>query len=154
MAGVGEAASIAGLVSLAGQTVQAASTLYAFFKAYKSVHPKIQEVASALEGLLNCLSNVRRAASGAEIVYRQRKIDVFAGIKDCYELLNDIETQLDPIRANTKGCMGKKLKIAVQKDYFTVIYQQLLLRWQNLATLVSSAEWYNSPVYTHCRRPC
>ena len=105
-----------------------------------------------LEGLLNCLSNVQRAASGAEIVHGQREIDVFAGIKDCYELLNDIETQLHPIKESTKGSMGKKLKVAAQKDYFTAIYQQLLLRWQNLATLVSSAEWYNSPVYTHCRR--
>lgn len=142
MAGIGEAATIAGLISLAGQTVHAASTLYAFFKAYRSVYPRVQEIVSALDGLLNCLSNVRQAASTAEIVHGQGAIiDVFAAIKGCYELLENIETQIDPIKASGKGNIVKKLKLAAQKDYFTTIYQQLLLRWQNLATSIGSAEW-------------
>ena len=150
MAGVGEAAGIAGLISLAGQSVQAASKLYAFFKAYESVHPKIQEVESALDGLLNCLGGICRVASSAKIVHGQQEAavaSVFASVRDCYELLNDIETQLDPIKASRKVSIRKKLKTAAQKDFFIAIYQQLLLRWQNIATLVNSAEWYNSPVY-------
>jgi len=48
---LGEAAGIAGLLSLAGQALQAASTIYNFVRKYRN-HEGLCEVPSALLGLL------------------------------------------------------------------------------------------------------
>jgi hypothetical protein len=44
MSVIGEVASIAGIIGLAGQTLQAASSVYSFLKVYQRVHPRILEI--------------------------------------------------------------------------------------------------------------
>jgi hypothetical protein len=135
---VGEVASIARLISLAEQSVQAASSLYTFFKAYKNVHPKIHEVAQALNRLCTLLSNVWKTASRAEVQRSSTYPTLTAliiGIKDCYEFLDNTEKQLDPIKTRPKDKIFTKLKIAAQKDYFPTIYERFLWRERVLATI-------------------
>ena len=144
MAVVGEVASVAGLVSLAGQAVLAASSLYSFIKAYKNVHPQIQEVASTLQALHICLSGVRRIALHANTVHGQHHpevAEIFASVKSCTELFDQVETRLDPIKNRVKRTICKKLKIAAEDGYFPSIYQQLTLHHQRLSTLLSTATW-------------
>lgn len=57
-AGLGKAAAIAGIVSLAGQTVQSMSTLYTFCKTYKNVHVQFEQVGKELEDLRTFLVKV------------------------------------------------------------------------------------------------
>lgn len=144
MAVVGEVASVAGLVSLAGQAVVAASSLYSFIKAYKNVHPQIQEVALTLQALHICLSGVRRIALHANTVHGQQHpevAEIFASVKSCSELFDQIETRLNPIRNRVKRTICKKLKIAAEDGYFPSIYQQLSMHHQRLSTLLSTATW-------------
>jgi hypothetical protein len=58
MAGIGEAATIAGLLSLASQAVQAATVLYTYLKTYENIHPRISDAAQELEHLHLCLSEI------------------------------------------------------------------------------------------------
>jgi len=61
MAGVGEAAAVAGLIALAGSTLQAACNLYMFCKSYQSVQPRLQGVSEELDRLKEALSQVQMA---------------------------------------------------------------------------------------------
>ncbi|KIV86031.1 hypothetical protein PV11_01672 [Exophiala sideris] len=145
MAVVGEIASIAGLVGLAGQAVKAASSLYSFIKAYRNIHPMVEQVASILQALHTCLSGVRRTALHADAVHGHHYAEVaeiFASVKSCYELFDQIEKQLDPIKSRVLRTIGKKLKVAADDGYFPLIYQQLSVQHQRLSTLLITATWF------------
>ncbi|KAI1618293.1 hypothetical protein EDD36DRAFT_426064 [Exophiala viscosa] len=147
MAVVGEAASIAGLAALAGQAIQAASSLYSFIKAYKNIHPTIERVASILQALHTCLSDVRRIALHADDVHGHHHpevAEIFSSIKCCYDLFDQIEQRLDPIKSRVRRTIGKKLKIAANAGYFPSIYQQLSMQHQRLSTLLITATWFTN----------
>jgi hypothetical protein len=60
MSVIGEVASIAGIVGLAGQTLQAASSVYSLLKAYKRVHPRFLEIQEEISRLQEVLQVVAR----------------------------------------------------------------------------------------------
>jgi hypothetical protein len=51
MSVIGEVASIAGIIGLAGQTLQAVSLAYNLLKAYTRVHPKDLEIQEEISRL-------------------------------------------------------------------------------------------------------
>jgi len=145
MAVVGEVASIAGLVGLAGQAVKAASSLYSFIKAYRNIHSTIEQVASILQALHTCLSDVRRIALHADAVHGHHHpevAEIFSSVKSCYELFDEIEKRLEPIKTRVRRTMVKKLKIAADDGYFPSIYEQLSMHHQRLSTLLITATWF------------
>src|SRR6186713_2384188 len=65
MSGLGEAASIAGLISLAGQAVQATSALYTFIQTYKHTKPKLLGIADEIAQLQRTIIDIRAIANHA-----------------------------------------------------------------------------------------
>jgi hypothetical protein len=145
MAGIGEAATIAGLLSLAGQAVQAATVLYTYLKAYKDIHPRISDAAQELEHLHLCLSEIWKAASlaatGASASPSSLEL-IFTSLDKCYECMRQVEVDLDSVKGKARKGLIKKLKIAAEKDYFLNITVQLSVRRQELLLLLSTSSWY------------
>lgn len=121
MSGLGEAASIAAIISIAGQAVQASSALYTFIKTYKAVGPKLLEIAEEVKRLQKTLSAIGPIASRAE---------ASPGIAECCSRLQDrlatcqinIEKWGNRLALDLKGSSraGKvfmKIKIAANRDF-------------------------------------
>lgn len=144
MAGIGEAATIAGLLSLAGQAVQAATVLYTYLKAYKNVHPRIADAAAELEHLHPCLSEIWKAASlavsGAGPPPSSLAL-IFASLKRCHDCMSQIESGLDSVKTKARKSLLKKLKVAAEKDYFLNISVQLSMRRQELLLILGTSSW-------------
>lgn len=144
MAGIGEAATIAGLLNLAGQAVQVATGLYTYLKAYKDIHPRISDAAQELEQLHLCLSEIWKAASlaasGAGPPPSSLAL-IFASLKKCQDCMRQIESDLDSVKTKARKIRLKKLKIAAEKDYFLNISVQLSIRRQELLLLLGTSSW-------------
>jgi hypothetical protein len=146
MAGLREAASIAGLISLAEQFVQAASTLYSLFQAYRTVHPRLQEVVGEIHHLHQYLSQIWRAASRATATGVQDRDSlslstIFTALRRCYDYLNDVESRIDPIKTHSGRTIIKKLKIAAEKDHFINMSHQDSFHRQELLLSLETSSW-------------
>jgi hypothetical protein len=58
--GLGEAASIAGIIGVVGQTIQATTKLYTFCKVYRSIHKDFELVGEDVECLQYSLIQAER----------------------------------------------------------------------------------------------
>ncbi|KAG8531694.1 Nucleolar GTP-binding protein 1 [Bacidia gigantensis] len=67
ISGLGEAAGIAGLITLAGQGIHVSSALYTFIKTYKAVGPKLLEVADEVQRLQGTLNGVEAIVTHAPV---------------------------------------------------------------------------------------
>jgi septation ring formation regulator EzrA len=131
MAGLGEAASIAGLISLAGQTIQATSKLYTFFQTYKTIHTQFERTGQELESLEDVLRQIERVITNAT-VKGSTPIDVIvtleARVKECRD---DIEKWTKKVEllgldgAKSTKRVITKLKVTADKAYFTRVREQL-----------------------------
>jgi len=124
-AGIGEAASIAGIISLAGQAVQAVTTITAFCNAYKNVHQDIVRASRDLEILRRVLLHVETTATFALLPSRCPQ-GLLSHLRDCISACRkDLHEWNDWSRKVNLDCAGrlekiwKKLKIAADKSHFS-----------------------------------
>jgi hypothetical protein len=124
MAGLGEAASIAGIISLAGQTLQATSTLYTFCKTYRNIHIEFEQTSKELEGLRNILQQIERFATD-DTSRISLPTDAVSGLQESLsECRKDIEMWAQKVEllgiADAKGAKRvlTKIKVSADKDYF------------------------------------
>jgi hypothetical protein len=106
-----EVASAASLISMAGQSVQAASSLYAFSKACRNVQPRIQGVGQAMNHLCTLLSSVWKTALKAQElrgVTCSTLTNVFDSIRDCQQFLDLTEKQMELLKTRSKERMFLK----------------------------------------------
>jgi hypothetical protein len=124
-AGIGEAASIAGIINLAGQAVQAVTTIAAFCNAYKSVHQDITRASRDLEILRRVLLQVETTATFALLPSRCPQ-DLLSHLRDCISACRkDLHEWNDWSRKVDLDCAGgleriwKKVKVAADKSHFS-----------------------------------
>ena len=132
MSGLGEAASIAGLISLAGQAVQATSALYTFIQTYKHTKPKLLGIADEIAQLQRTIIDIRAIANHAAAT---PEIDGY-----CLRLHGKLLTCQSRIRGwkekihlqlKAKGRSRaenflKKIKIAADRDFLGDIRAQII----------------------------
>ena len=130
MSGLGEVASIAGIISLAGQTVQTASSVYNLLKAYKRIYPRVLEIQKEIVSLQNILHGVANLNSQASLSTRNQFSSLQACVIGCRKALESLERQLRPLEATSTGLFKrilKKAKLAADAEYFSTMYRQLQL---------------------------
>lgn len=141
MSVLGEAASFAGIISIAGQAIQASSTLYTFVKTYKAVGPKLLEIAEEVVRLHKTLGAIESIVSRAS---------ASPGIADCCSRLQDklaachINIQkwrsrlaLDLKGSSRAGRTLRKIKIAANRDFFGKLRSQIIQCREELALELS-----------------
>ena len=147
-AGLGEAASIAGLLSLAGQTLQAASTIYTFIHNYKGVSAEIDSVAGHVLRLQDLLVHVQKLMTNADLL-NPPSPDMLArlrtGIATCQADLITWNGRIEALR-NSQLSRPKKLlqkvKIASDHRFFSPIRSDISAHFQNLSTILGLLTWY------------
>ena len=144
MAGLGEAASLAGLISLAGQAIQGVSKIYAFIKAYQTIAPKAQVVAKELELLKQALSQTQITASRATIVVPELRAPIellHAAVSSCQTRLSQISRDNEVLPLQKKTAVWKRIKVAALQDYFAAIHAQLSSEKESLLLRLSAFTW-------------
>lgn len=149
-AGIGEAASILGILGVAGQAIESASTLYTFCKAYKEVTSELERMLTDIESLISLLVEIKRllpalsAASASpgilDAVQRQ--------VQTCNADLATWTEKIDSLGLDT--AMGpkpmlKKVKIAADKGYFAGIRAKLSSKREEITLLIALLASYVSP---------
>jgi hypothetical protein len=149
-AGLGEAASILGILGVAGQAIESASTLYTFCKAYKVVNSELERMIQDIESLFNLLVEIKRllpvlsaTASSPEIINAAQR-----QIQTCNVDLASWVQKIDFLNLDTaKGprAMYKKVKIVADKGYFAGIRTQLSSHREEITLLITVLASYVSP---------
>ena len=130
MSVVGEVASIAGIISIAGQTLQASSALYTFIQTYKGVGPKLLEIAEEVTRLQKTLAAIRtiasRAAASLEIAeYCSRLHDKLAACETNIQRWRD-RLALGLESSSKAEGFFKKVKIATNRNFFGDLRSQIV----------------------------
>ncbi|KAL9112350.1 MAG: hypothetical protein Q9227_003468 [Pyrenula ochraceoflavens] len=128
MSGVGEIASVAGIISLAGQSVQVASSLYSFIEAYKQIVPEAERLLDEIERLRKIISDIvvvadahlQTANSGGSLVQRLQD-----AISRCSRTMSETELSLKEVSECSNGRRKNRIKAAAQKGYFTDLSRRI-----------------------------
>lgn len=145
MAGIGEAASIAGLIALAGSTLQSACNLYSFCKSYQSVQPKLQGVSEEIDRLKETLSQVQIVVSHAATPLPSSFSNITAlqnSICRCQTSLEDIERKIKQGQIRGRFMFLRTAKLAANPDQFAAISRQLSSHREDLMIKLESLAWY------------
>lgn len=144
MAGIGEAASIAGLVSLAGQSLHGLVGLYCFVKAYENTIPESQAIPCQIDFLRDLVSRLSARSNqinngliSTELVDRLSK-----RLRGCHSTLVAMELELLPIVAGGRGSSTRRLKVAARRKYFTTMHSKLTAEQTSLSLILSTAILY------------
>ena len=138
MAGLGEAASFAGLISLAGQTLQATSALYTFYERYKTVDVQVEQIGKELRNLRNSLQQIELLATD-ESAKTSQPTDAAATLShhilECRDEIESWNRKLDSI--NLCGAQGakrflRKMKVSANREYLTGIRERLRFQREQL----------------------
>jgi hypothetical protein len=146
-AGLGEAAGIAGLLSLAGQTLQAASTIYGFVHSYKSVSAEIASIAGETLRLQDLLVHVRKFVADIG-VFNAPSPDIVARLRieitTCQADLERWNAGIEALR-DTHCSWPRKLlqrvKIASEKGFFSPIRLGISAHLENIGTILGLLTW-------------
>lgn len=124
-AGLGEAASIAGIISLAGQTLQAITTITAFCKAYKNVHTDIAKASTSLELLRRVLLQIETTATFSLVPSRCPPA-LISHLRDCVsKCREDLHVWIEWTKKVDFGNSGglekvwKRAKVAADRSQFS-----------------------------------
>jgi chromosome segregation ATPase len=129
--GLGEAASIAGLISLAGQTIQATSKLYTFCQTYKNINARLEQTRIEIQGLRSILQQIETITSEATastLVSSESLANMKARITDCRTDLENWTQKVDSFgldEAQRAKRILTKIKLSVNKAFFAMIREQL-----------------------------
>ena len=138
MAGLGEVASFAGLISLAGQTVQVTSALYTFYERYKTVDVQVAQIGNELRSLRNSLQQIELLATD-ESAQTSQPTDAAATLShhilECRDEIKSSNQKLDSI--NLCGAQGakrflRKIRVSVNKEYLMGIRERLRFQREQL----------------------
>ena len=154
MSVVAEAASVAGLVSLAGQAVQATSRLYAFIKAYKELSFETEALLKELAYLrdvLDGIAAVAEATSSANNDVTPAIRRLHGGLQRCRETIVEVEGNLKRVIEPPEGHVLRKMKVAARKDFFDRLRQTISSEKESLSVLVGTTTW-SDPMLSHFRR--
>ncbi|KAL9045175.1 MAG: hypothetical protein Q9214_001745 [Letrouitia sp. 1 TL-2023] len=135
MSGIGEAASIAGLITITGQCVQQISKLYSFVRDFQNVVPQTTSLLHELELLQQCLSQVQTVASRALAVSRDlfRSVNaLFRVVDQCQDTITQIEDQLRAVYPGKKKMLWNRFKVTVARDFFARFQAQISAQKQDL----------------------
>lgn len=146
-AGIGEAASIAGLFGLAGQTVQAASTLYRFVQAYKNVSIEIASTTEEIVRLENVLCHAQKLAADTPVSTLLSPDIVAALEKDiglCRSDLQKWNEEVESLKHTQISHPRKvlnKLKIASDKGFFLLIRAGISKHLKAITAILGLLDW-------------
>lgn len=141
MSVLGEVASIASIITIAGQAIQASSSLYTFVKTYNAVRPKLLEIAEEVTRLQKTLSAIESIASRAtaspeiaECCSRLR--DKLAACQ------NNIQEWRNRLALALKGSskvakIFRKVKIAADRGFFGELRSQMVQTREELTLELS-----------------
>lgn len=130
MSVIGEVASIAGIVSLAGQTLQAASSVYNLLKAFKRVDPRVVEIEAEIARLKETLQDVTRLSARSPNSATGHLSNLHTSVLKCGPILESLKLQLQPLEATSNSFFRKllkKAKIAADVEYFPTLSHQIQL---------------------------
>ncbi|PQE26680.1 hypothetical protein CJF30_00011107 [Rutstroemia sp. NJR-2017a BBW] len=128
--GLGEAASIAGVISLAGLTIQATSMLYTFCKTYEDIDVQFRQTGKELENLQNILRQIERFTTDGTLLSTDAISILKARISECQhdiELWNQKLALLGFDKAKGTKRFLTKIKMSADKAYFTKIRERLCI---------------------------
>ena len=138
MASLGEAASFAGLISLAGQAVEAISNLYTFYERYKTVDVQVEQIGKELRSLQNSLQQIELLATD-ESAKTSQPTDAAATLShhilECRDEIESWNRRLDSI--NIRGAQGaklflRKIKVSANREYLVGIRERLRFQREQL----------------------
>ena len=144
MAGLGEAAGVAGLIGLAGQCLEQLSKLHAFTKAFQNAAPEAMKITDELMLLRQCLNQVHGLASRAVSLEPDLPDSIralSAAVSKCHKAILDIEQKIRSIHPGEKRVAWSKFKVAMSKDYYTRLYNQLSHEKQDLMLRLDAFSW-------------
>jgi hypothetical protein len=127
---IGEVASIAGIIGLAGQTLQAACSVYNLLKAYKRVHPRVLEIQAEIARLKEALEAIARLTAGSSHPAVSELNNLRASVLKCGTVLENLRIHLQDVEVTSAGFFKKllkKAKIAADVEYFSTISHQIQL---------------------------
>lgn len=128
MSVIGEVASITGIISLAGQTLQAASSVYNLLKAYKRVQPRVLDIQAEVARLIETLQSVTPLGVRSSNPASDQLTNLQTSVLRCESILENLRKQLKPLEATSTGFFKKflkKTKIAADMECFSIISQQI-----------------------------
>jgi hypothetical protein len=138
MAGLGEATSFAGLISLAGQAVQATSALYTFYERYKAVDVHVEQIGKELGNLRSSLRQIELLTTD-ESAKTLQSTDAAATLShhilECRDEIESWNRKLDSI--NLCGAQGakrflRKIKVSANREYLVGIRERLRFQREQL----------------------
>lgn len=145
MSGIGEAASIAGLITISGQCVKQISNLYSFARDFHNVLPQTKSLLNELEGIQQCLSQVESVASkalAANSCDASTSVDaLFRTVDQCQGAITAMEGQLKAVYTGKKRIVLKRLRITAAKDFFARFKAQIAAQKQDLLLQLETLSW-------------
>ena len=145
--GLGEAASIAGLISLAGQTMQAITTIAAFCKAYNNVHTDIVKSATNLELLRRVLLQIEKTANFSLAPSRCPPA-LMSHLRDCVSACRqDMHSWLewtksiDISKAGRLEKIWKKIRVAADQNHFSRLSNGVSAHIENITLCFQLLNW-------------
>lgn len=144
MAGVGEAASIAGLITVAGQCLDLLLKLYTLVKAFQDAFPQARKLADELTLLRQCLSQIQNIASRANNIVPDLSEPVralFTTVSRCENTVLQIEQKIQTIHPSKKKLIWNRVKVTAARDFFTLLQAQVLSEKQDLILRLDAFSW-------------
>ena len=144
MAGVGEAASIAGLIVVAGQCLDQLSKLYSLVKAFQGAFEQARKLADELTLLRQCLSQIQNIASPAISIVpdlSEPVVALFTTVSRCQNTIAEIQQKIQTIYPSKKRLIWKRVKVAAARDFFTLVQTQVLSEKQDLILRLDAFSW-------------
>lgn len=129
-AGIGEAASVIGILGLAGETIKASSKLYTFCKAYQSLDVQFEKISNELVGLENDIGRIEATVKIVADDASLREQFVNLGItltecRKCIEVWTKRIEDLDLESMKGRKAFVTKLKVVADRDYFPSIQREI-----------------------------
>ena len=129
--GIGEAASIAGIISLAGQTIQATSKLYNFVKRYQTIDSKFEQTENHIKGLRSILQQLERITSNVDAIALIPAVAITvvrARLSDCYNDMKQYSWKVELLELDEAKGVGRvlrKIKLSADNNIFKEIGKML-----------------------------
>lgn len=144
MSGIGEAASIAGLVAIAGQSLNISSKLFGCIKAYQSVIPQAHKLAGELNQLQDCFVQIQHITSQAIDFVPELSYHVGAllhQVSACQLTMTTMLQKLQNVDPNKRKLRWKQIKVAADGDFFIQLQAQIACEKQNLILKLEAVNW-------------
>lgn len=145
MSGIGEAASIAGLITISGQCVKQISNLYSFVREFQNVVPQTTALLDELQGFQQCLSQIESVTSRALAVHGcdlSSSVEaLFSALGQSQRTITAIERELRELLPGKKKNTWKRVKATAARDFFARFHAQVSAQKQDLLLRLDTLSW-------------